>query len=65
MLDSVLWYGGYSVIRQLAPQEKTNVESGKSQASTSARRGCIRAKAEHLSLQSMHLRELPVLTLGY
>jgi hypothetical protein len=44
------------VIRQLAPQEKTNVESGKSQDSTNPRSGCIRAKAEHLSLQSMHLR---------
>jgi hypothetical protein len=65
MLDSVLWYGCYNVIRQLAPQEKTNVESGKSQASTSACSGCICTKAEHLPLQSMHLRELPVLTLAY
>jgi hypothetical protein len=44
------------VIRQLAPQEKTNVESSKSQASTSPRCGFIQAKAEHLPLQSMHLR---------
>jgi hypothetical protein len=64
MLDSVLWYGCYNVIRQLAPQEKTNVESGKSQASTSTRSGFIQAKAEHLSLQSMHLRGLPVLMLA-
>jgi hypothetical protein len=48
------------MIRQLAPQEKTNVESRKSQASTSACCG-KQAKAEHLSLQSMHLRGLPVL----
>jgi hypothetical protein len=44
------------VIRQLTPQEKTNVESSKSQASTSPRCGFIEAKAEHLPLQSMHLR---------
>jgi hypothetical protein len=50
------------VIRQLAPQEKTNVESRKSQDSTGTRSGCIRAKAQHLSLQSMHLRQLPVLS---
>jgi hypothetical protein len=53
------------VIRQLAPQEKTNVESRKSQASADSRSGFIQAKAEHLSLQSVHLRGLPVLMLAY
>jgi hypothetical protein len=45
----------------LANQEKRYVKIGKNQDGASARSGGKQAKTEHLPLQSLHLRGLPVL----
>jgi hypothetical protein len=45
----------------LANQEKRYVKIGQSKDGASARSGGKQAKAQHLPLQSLHLRGLPVL----